>query len=342
MCVICILQPGFTLPFEMLSKACHNNPHGYGVIIKRKEGLDIRKALPEGGNDPEEIYKILKDNEDAERVLHVRWKTHGDISENNTQPFEVFNQEIVVNKKKVRRQIAFAHNGTLGTYAPSYVHPQVNQNKNTPSDSLKFAQEVLRPFLPRLYGQNGVADIEDPIVQIMLDKYWTTHGNRGILVCNNLESYFFNKNSWEEIETEDGKFLASNNDYFKEVTRGPLYERLEAEKRKKAEEERAAKSAFSSREVTILPSHSPKFYEQYRFSEGFSDILEDFDMYKVEGYLGMANITYHEWFKMIEDKNTKPDDIASLFLYLTDYLKKAHEELDTLKNPKPVDQTLVA
>lgn len=339
MCVICVLEPGYTLPFELLSYACHNNPHGYGIIIKRKEGLDIRKALSEEGNDPEEIYKILKDNEDAERILHVRWKTQGDVSEENTQPFEVFDQMVTVGKKKVRRHIAFAHNGTLGMYTPPYTHQQT-QGKPVPSDSLNFARQVLVPFLPIMHGQEGKADINDPFVQLMLDKYWTATGNRGILVCNNLPSYLFAKNSWEEIETSEvidgvevtGKFLASNDDYFEKLVRGPLFEKQKKEKEEQEAKERASRSAFSQApKVPDFLTHAPTFYEQYAFSEGFSDILEDYDMYRSEGYIQLANLSYAEWFNMVS--KAKPDDISSMFMYLTDYLRIAHNEIDKLKNP---------
>lgn len=348
MCVICILEPGYTLPFEMLSRACHNNPHGYGVIIKRKEGLDIRKGFDPAGNDPEEIYKILKENEDAERVLHVRWKTHGDISEENTQPFEVFDDNVSLGKKRQRRHIAFAHNGTLGQYTPSYVHG-VQQGTPVASDTLKFAREVLRPFLPILHGLKGQADISDPFVQLMLEKYWTSTGNRGILVCNDLPSFLFSKNAWEEIETSEtvngeevtGKFLASNNDYFKEVKRGPLFEQMEKQRREKEAAERAARSAFNpsnqGKNESFLAS-SPTFYSQYTISEGLSDILEDFDMYKPEGYIQLANLTYYEWQNLIE-KGEK-SDVATMFIYLTDYLKQAHEKIHQLENP-PLDEVRV-
>jgi predicted glutamine amidotransferase len=336
MCVICVLEPGYTLPYEMLSIACHNNPHGYGVIIKREEGLDIRKGLSEDGNDPDEIYKILKENEDTQRVLHVRWKTQGDVSEDNTQPFEVFDKEIKIGKKKVRRHIAFAHNGTLGQYIPPYQH-QAQRQGPVPRDTLNFANQVLRPFLPILHGDEGQADISDPFVKLMLDKYWSA-GNRGILVCNNLENYLFNKSTWEEIETEEviedkvvqGKFLASNNDYFEKVIRGPLYEKQKREEEERKAAEKAANSAFSTQRENFL-GYSPKFYEQYTLSESISDILEDYDMYRAEGYIQLANLTYHEWFKMVSE--AKPDDVASMFLYLTDYLHQAHKEIDNLKNP---------
>ena len=347
MCVIFILNPGYTLPYEMLKNACLNNPHGYGIVIKRKNGLDIRKELPEDGNDPEVIYKILKDNEDALRYVHVRWKTQGDVSEENVQPFEVFNDNVLVGKKKVKRQVIFAHNGTLSQYSTTYSYGQqgVQPQIPVPSDSLRFSREVLRPFLPKLIGEKGVADISDPTVKMILDKYWPASANRGILICNNLDHMLFSESAWDKITTSrivngeevKSEFLASNNDYFNELKRGPVYDKIKEEERKAAEAQRARNSAFSSSTTpktgSVVNFTSPKFYEQYSFSEKITDLLEDHDMYKPEGYLSLANLTYSEWNRLISDASV--DDLTAMMLYLTDFLKQAHDKLDAKAVTEP-------
>lgn len=273
MCVIFQLAPGYTIPKALLDNAVHNNPHGYGIIIKRVgQPLVVVKELPVEGNNPDEIYKILKDNEDAERFVHVRWKTQGSISIENTQPFQVYNDR--------GREIWFCHNGTLGNFSPSYNHMQGGFADET-SDSRKYAETVCARFLPKFVGENGIADYQDEIMQEILLNKWS-HGNKGLLVSNDLDPFFLGLSQWETIKTQEmidgelvtGAFFASNNEYFERLKRGPLHEKLEAEKRKKEDEEREARRAAMSplsedKRVPsdIIPVLSPPFFEKYSLGE---------------------------------------------------------------------------
>lgn len=322
MCVIFQLLPGYTLPKAVLANAVHNNPHGYGVIIKREGKITVVKELPIDGNDPEVIYKILKDNEDAERFVHVRWKTAGAISIENTQPFQVYNDR--------GREVWFCHNGTLNGFTPPYTHNQA-PNPHEMSDSRKFAETILAKYLPKFMGENGIADYQDDVMQELLIKAWS-HGSKGLLISNDLEPFFLGLSQWETIKTSEiidgeevqGSFFASNNDYFERLKRGPLHDRLEEEKRKKEQEEREARRAgsvvpFSGGAKGITPITAPPFSEKFSLGEGIVDLLEDFDLYKVEGYVALANVCYAEWMTYVD--NIKKDDLASLLLYLTDFLK---------------------
>jgi predicted glutamine amidotransferase len=346
MCVICELKAGYTLPYDLLRNAAHNNPHGFGVVICRPDGLDVIRDLPKDGNDPEVIYKILKENEEYDRYLHLRWKTQGDVSLENTQPFTVYDDG--------KRRIEFMHNGTLGSYSPPYQHANTYYGQHgatvtsgpLKSDSKKFSEDVLTEFLPVLSGENGPADIQDYRVQAMLDKYWS-HGNRGILICNDLDPYFFNRTSWERIKTSEvlkgeevtGEFLASNDDYFKELKRGPLHDKLKEAEREAEEKRKAKESAFAqvgTRTVEPGTVTSPGFFAKYSLSESMTTVLEDHDMYQAAGYVALANMTYFDLLSMIT--KTEDEDMASLMLYLTSFLKenteKLQDALDELKSLK--------
>lgn len=325
MCAILELESGYTPPYWAISNVCANNPHGYGIVIKRKGKLEVIRECPEGGNDPEVIYRILKDNEDAYRVLHVRWKTKGDISLENTQPFTVYDDG--------KRKVVFMHNGTLTGYGSTTYNYGVHQQNKGPedSDSKEFADKVLIEYLPVMKGEKGVADITNPKIQALIDKYWST-GSRGILICNNLDSYYLNKNGWELInttETIDGKevrgsFFASNNDYFEKVKRGPLFEKMEVE-RKKREAEEAKSSTGSTTSKVATPPTSPGFFRRHGITEEASDLLDDFDMYDAEGYIALANMTYAEMITLV--KKSPDGDVASLFMYLTDFLAQNTKKL---------------
>lgn len=336
MCVICHFNPGYTPPYSYIETAAHNNPHGFGIVIKRPdEPLQVIRELPEGGNKPDEIYKILKDNEDAERFLHVRWKTIGDISLDNVQPFVVYNTD--------ERQIAFMHNGTLSTGGTSQ-HPSQSYQD---SDSKQFANNILSRYLPKLIGDNGVADIEDVDIRDILDKHWVGGtGNRGLLVCNDLDPFYFNLSSWKKIttkETVDGKevegqFLASNDDYFDRIKRGPLFEKMEQERKKATEEAQARAKQNSAKDLSTdsgtLGSHF--FRNRHSLSFQVMDIMEDIDFFTPEGYCSLANLTYAETMTMLEKMDR--DDRTALVMYLSYYLKENTERLienvDQLKKAK--------
>src|SRR5690606_28430826 len=122
------------------------------------------------GNDPEEIYDLLKDNEDLERFLHLRWMTEGDITEENCQPFCAYSSN--------KREVYFMHNGTLYDYRPktsrvSYINGVKTEDiGETASDSKKFNDEFLAPFLLRFKGEHGPADATDPFAKMIIAKYW--------------------------------------------------------------------------------------------------------------------------------------------------------------------------
>lgn len=330
MCVIFQLRPGYTLPKKLLDNAVNNNPHGYGIIIKRDNKLEVIKDTPENGNDPDVIYKILKDNEDAERFVHVRWRTAGTISEDNTQPFKVYADEF-------GREIWFAHNGTLNEYATRTYVNGVHQQNDGDSDSKKFAENVLIKYLPKLKGDAGIADIQDRAIQDLLDKYWSnSYSNKGILICSDLDPYYFGLVNWKTInvkEVIDGKevhssFFASNDDYFERMKRGPLFEKLEQERKKREEEEKAKNSPWaaiggaSSKDSPF----SSGFLKKYGVSDKAKELLEDFDFYDPDHYVGLSNLTYHEIKNVFDNLNS--DDRASVALYITHFLKNERIKSD--------------
>lgn len=329
MCAIFQLRPGYTLPFNMLRNSVYNNPHGYGIIIKKDKKLKVIKELPPEGNDPNKIYEILKKNEDAERFVHVRWKTQGDISESNLHPFQVF--------KHKGREIWFMHNGTLHQYNPPYVHAmsQAPVNEPTRSDSRKFAEVVLEPILQKVLGANGLGDYNDEVVQEIIEKYWST-GNKGLLIGTDLDPYFLGFPSWSTIKTSEivneeevtGEFFASNNDYFTELKRGPIYDQIKAA-REKEEQERRQAAARANPTRTSVPSNvqelsSPAWLERFSLTEEIVDILEDYDMFSPEGYIALSNLTLYELQALVEKS---PEGAATMLLYLTDFLRKATEDL---------------
>lgn len=314
MCVIIEQKIGYTLPKEMLKMAMFNNPHGYGLVIKdpvNKKVQVIRKLKA----DLEEVYDLLKDNEDCLRYLHLRWKTEGEISEDNVHPFCVFYSDA--------RQIYFMHNGTL----PYKFKPS---NAEKISDSKKFNDTWLTPFLSRLHGKEGKGDYHDDWFISQLKDVWTGDHNRGLIVSNDLEPLFINDKFWKVIKDGHGnEFYASNDTYFEKLIRGPEYDRL---KKEKEEAEKAAKK-FQ------IPSNSntntPKILTELKDVDlapvpkiDLERIFEDLDLYTSDGYLALAAVTSSEFDELCL-KN--PDTASSLLLNITTEYKDLFYELEALR-----------
>ncbi len=341
MCVICRFPKGYMPPKDILCNAVNNNPHGYGLIVKTdKNELIVIKDLPKESNDPEVIYKLLEEHKQHERFLHVRWRTMGEVSLENTQPFQVMDKD--------GHELWFMHNGTLSGYG-SYGgtvwrgNQQVQTQGSEASDSKTFAMTVLAKILPKFVGENGVGDIQDKDFQDIILKYWTGN-NRGIIISNRLEPFIIGLTHWEIIKTKEtkedgevieGEFLASNNDYFNRLSRGPLYELQEREKKRKEEEERAARWSQTKEEKgegkgvsTVIP-FSPGFSERYGLTDDLVDMMADINFYEPEGYCSLANLSYAEMLTFVKKADT--GDIASVLMYLTEFLANNAEAFEKLK-----------
>ncbi len=332
MCVIIHQRPGLLLPYEMFQNACWNNPDGYGIVIKDNGRLQVIKKLDPKGNDPEEIYKIVSDNKDVERFIHLRHKTVGSISEQNVQPFTVYSSK--------DHQIEFMHNGTLNIHYPEselkFLEASDIKVDSEASDTQKFAVCKLAPLLLRFRGEKGHADFNDPFFRTILNNLWpnASNGNRGILISSREDtaSFVFNSSAWKEISfTEDGKeytFSASNDDYFKRLVRGPKYEAekklLEeasrAEREKRIREGRSAGDNLPL-ERSLVKLASPPFLRRYKISE-LPGLGTDKDYYTEKGLAALSGLEYTEIDNLIKNKK---DDFIFLFMALTSAMKEMLE-----------------
>lgn len=322
MCNIVMLGEGVSIPYPKFENMVHNNPHGFGLILKDKKNkkLQVIRRCPPAGNDPKEIYDLLEDNKDIERYLHVRWRTDGPIDIDNTHPFPAYISDT--------RQVYFMHNGVLNDYKPSQgrvtwmngVKTQEEEAENT-SDSKKFNDEFLAPYLLTSSGANGKADINDPIFHKIIHKFWGNGDSKGLLICNDLESVQINTSKWHELDLGGGKFWSSNNTYFDNLIRGPVYE----EKKKKREEEEARQRASKFQSgvsvnrsnkgiITDLKDLDLKAREIK--SEELFNIFEDYNIWDEEGMAALNNITPLQFEELVKKS---PEEAVNLLLTLTGY-----------------------
>jgi hypothetical protein len=228
-CVIIHLTPNAMMEKEHFVNAVHNNHHSYGIVLVDNNGKTqlIRKCPEAGKYDPEEIWKILEDNKDINRYVHLRNTTRGATDLDNTQPFQVYSSS--------NRDVFFFHNGTLSGFGNAawtqnvhggYVN-STSVSGGGISDTRDFCENVLAPALLRWHGVNGQADYLDPFFdKIIMDKQWTTT-SKGMFVSNNLAPKYYGSGwtNYNKDKKDSPIIMVSNTDYFGRVTRGPALQK---------------------------------------------------------------------------------------------------------------------
>lgn len=322
MCVILDLPPSVLPTFHDFENAVYNNPHGYGIIMKAGGRMSVVKELvDEKDANPEAIYKILVDNKDAHRIVHLRFRTAGDISKENLHPFLVHSVG--------QHQTWFAHNGTFFNYKETETYQngyRVITPESGRSDTLNFVERVLQPMFANFRMQNGHVDIHNEWLHTNIDKFWTGN-SRGILVNNTQEPVRIGK--WELIKgVDDVEFYASNNDYFSIIKRGIIFDAREAAK-KREEEERRAKNyplVVPSSAKDLVPI-SDRLFKDVGLSTVLADIAETPDFYKEKGLESLSFLSVED---VIEWVNNDTQGFASIFTHLAaeyyDLLKKSSKK----------------
>lgn len=84
MCVIVHLEKDKTISKKQLELCYNRNPHGWGIMFARDGVIKTHKEV----SNFKEFLKVWKDiPTDAERAIHFRIKTHGEVNDANCHPF---------------------------------------------------------------------------------------------------------------------------------------------------------------------------------------------------------------------------------------------------------------
>jgi len=329
MCIIIAMSAGATINKQQLYNGVYNNWHGYGLVLKDSNGhLQILKGFDENGTNPDVVWKLLEDNKDIERYLHVRHSTKGAEDESNVQPFGVYSSN--------ERQIYFMHNGTLTGFGA--------YNNTGKSDTKEFCEKILEPSLLRWTGEEGKADYTDKeFFRLIVDKHWMG-GSTGLFVSNDLEILRIGS-GWSEYkhpdESSSGLVYVSNNSYFDRVQRGPMFQKLEDERKAREAKEKARQEAQKAGVKTNSKSDLVDDYSDmaewrgYGYYHGYndnitksdfdragikewspsaiakspkilkalSDVTNKFDLEDPEDVRKLNNITYDEWVDFLDDES---------------------------------------
>jgi len=125
MCLVIHKPRDARIPEELLASAAEFNPDGFGILsFDESRGFDLRRR---SRTSAAELLRLYRERQSLECVLHLRYRTRGAISLDNTQPLRITNDLYMV------------HNGTidLDLHAPGR------------SDTWHLIDDYLRPILRR-------------------------------------------------------------------------------------------------------------------------------------------------------------------------------------------------
>lgn len=353
MCAIIYLKPGQLLPFDKLQNACYNNWHSYGLVVKIDGQLDITKKVPESGEiSAEEIQKLLVDNQDYERYLHVRHNTAGTTTVENAHPFDVYYHK----KGNHTRQIVFMHNGTLHAYK-SKKHDEKAQlvdDDSGPSDTKNYVDKVLIPAVSGMNFGDGPGNIHHPLFKKFIGTDWYDSNNRGILIASD-QHHLTLGNSWSSKAFEQGAetILISNDDYFAAVKRGPEFNRRlvrEQEEKQRAERERVAKlsssvvqkgkakAAASATPITELKNFQFDKKPFFELTTKVEEIINDWDFYDRNFMIAVGYLSSDEIDTLYKDESSCKAVMAQVF---TDYAS-LYEEFVEQEEKKDAGTKMIA
>lgn len=138
MCLIIHKPAGVRLPEDLLASAVEFNPHGFGLMAFRDGGRLVVKRRSRGGLRA--LLALFAPYADGECVVHLRYRTRGEIDLSNTQPL------------RVTPAIGLVHNGTMA----------VGRHSEARSDTWHLVADYLRPILsrrPALMYDPGFGDL---------------------------------------------------------------------------------------------------------------------------------------------------------------------------------------
>ena len=128
MCLVIHKPAHAAVPDELLASAAEYNPHGFGLMALRRDG---RLAVYRRSRSRyTELRRLYREHAAEECVIHLRYRTTGEIDLGNVHPL------------RVTKDIWLAHNGTL----------RLDRPREDRSDTWHAVADYLRPILKRRPG----------------------------------------------------------------------------------------------------------------------------------------------------------------------------------------------
>lgn len=117
MCMIAAARAGVVIPKKYLKNGFRENGHGAGFMVAKNGKILLRK----GFTSFKEFWRVFREYQSYDKVVHFRWGNVGKINAENCHPFWV------------SPNLAMAHNGTISI-----------ATKDGKSDTRTFTELVLQ------------------------------------------------------------------------------------------------------------------------------------------------------------------------------------------------------
>lgn len=204
MCVILAIGPNIDIEEQKIISACEVNNDGYGLTVINDGKFDTFRSIKP--NKPDDLMKRLEDARGYVRMVHLRFRTDGDVSEENCHPFVVTTQE------EHGLDIQFMHNGVISDFSGG---------NDAESDTHKFNSIILKPLLIRTLKtlEDPTKWSEDPLFKILLNKY--AGANNVFTIYDSLGGHVVTNKS---RGVEHQGWWASNAYSFNRTHRTPTYD----------------------------------------------------------------------------------------------------------------------
>ena len=175
MCLIIETRKNILIPKRVMEDMFKKNDDGYGLMYL-KDGVVVGEKYQ--GKTVDELYERYIATRNYEPYIHLRMKTHGDINEGQSHPFDC------------GHGVWLMHNGVMDTQG----------DDKTKSDTWYFANEYLRPIFDQ--AKNPVELLKTQAFQAFIHRYIGS-GNRIVFVAPGLPGLRFNNSAWHKITNED-------------------------------------------------------------------------------------------------------------------------------------------
>lgn len=204
MCSILYLPKGISILETSITNMVLNNPDGLGLLVQGDDGrvVQITRQFDPNGTKPSAVIKMLKEHKDKNRLIHVRFNTHGESSLLNVHPFQVYESK--------DRNVFMMHNGTMHEHKP----PQtVDQKFKEYSDSHYFAETFAKAFFSH-HTRSG--DYMKGISFTLLNKFVPSNNKVVFWGCG-LRPLFIGPWITHKNVAGEVTYVTSNTDYFDTV-----------------------------------------------------------------------------------------------------------------------------
>lgn len=306
MCVILRIFPGATVDHDKLYNAAANNWHSWGIVIKKpnpkKKGksiLEIIRKVPKGAeldekhpdaggthDDIEEIEGILNANIDYPRYVHFRHRTKGAVNMDNCHPFELRNKNGCI--------VLAMHNGNFSTFGnQGYMHrgagfqgPGTVTTNPEESDTKEFFENYIIEPLNEWANGNYT---DEMFQRYVWRPRYSDKGNQSKVLFISTDWDDLEVGKWESFVDNERveQFRASNDTYFNRVTRGPLFTKLEVERKAKEDFEKTQQGKQETNQantslvrtggnIQLTPYEFGLFQTDPVVVRGLKDIFETF------------------------------------------------------------------